>query len=373
MKKIQERMFVELYNAGKSGFELEDIFKISERTRQRYEHRLRNQGKLKYRKDFLSLKKHPSDENKKEFYKKSINLLKFLRDVAGKVSPYKVIKTPNKQKGDTLVIQLSDWHVGRTIKDEVGNIIYDEQIFRNRIDKFIVELLQLLDNNVRKGTKIKDAVIISTGDICDGAGIFAQQESMQELSPPFQVMSACSVIQKLILSLLERKLSVNFYGVKGNHGEIRIGGKSRDSNANWDLMLYLILNMWKVDSNKKNLNIIYSELDYLNFVIQGWKYHTRHIAPKQSETSAGKAKFLGWARKHDFDALVYGHYHHFGVFDRSNITIFRGGSLTGTDDFAETLAEESAPIQLLWGVSHKRPLTFFYPVDLGEREVKRNE
>jgi len=41
--------------------------------------------------------------------------------------------------------------------------------------------------------------------------------------------------------------------------------------------------------------------------------------------------------------------------------------LPGTDDFAETLAEESTPVQLLWGVSHKRPLTFFYPVDLGEK------
>ena len=367
MKNIQEKVFIELYNTGKSDYELAKIFGIGERTVGSYANHLRKEGKLKYRKDFLSLKEQPSDDSKKEFYRKSIDLLKFLRDEAEKLSPYEV-KVSKKQKGDTLVIQLSDWHVGRTVKDELGNIIYDEQIFKNRIDKFITELLELVDNYVRKGTLIKDAVIISTGDICDGAGIFAQQESMQELSPPFQVMSACSVIQRLILSLLERRLSVNFYGVKGNHGEIRIGGKSRDPNANWDLMCYLILNLWaKNILKKKNLSIVYSELDYLNFIIQGWKYHARHIAPKQSDTASGKAKFLGWARKHNFDALVYGHYHHFGVFDRSNITIFRGGSLTGTDDFAETLAEESAPIQLLGGVNYKRPLTFFYPVDLGEK------
>ena len=136
-------------------------------------------------------------------------------------------------------------------------------------------------------------------------------------------------------------------------------------------MLYLILDFWAksvLKSNKVSIN--YSELDYLNLNIQGWKYHIRHIAPQQSETSAGKAKFLGWAKKHGFNALVYGHYHHWGVWDRSGITVFRGGSIPGVDEFAETLAEESDPTQLIWGCNQKRPLTFFYPVDLGRKGKK---
>lgn len=369
--KVNERMFIELYNAGKNSYELADIFKVSQRSVERYETRLRRQGKIKYRKDFLKPEPQKTTNDKKIFYENSIKVFNILREEVTKLTPYKIVKTSKKQKGDTLVIQLSDWHVGRIIKDEIGNIIYNEEIFKKRAGRLMDEMLRLVDNYIRKGTAIKDAVILSTGDIVDGAGIFATQEAMQELSPPFQVMSAVNTIQKLILSLLERKLSVYFYGVKGNHGEIRVNGKNTDPNANWDLMLYLILDYWNRTSLKnKNVDMLYSELDYLNFEIQGWKYHIRHIAPKQSETASGKAKFLGWAKKHNFDALVYGHYHHFGIFDRSGVTIFRGGSLTGSDEFAESLAEESAPTQLLWGVSQNRPLTFFYPVDLGKKQKK---
>lgn len=347
MAKIEEKIF-ELYN--------------------RYERKFRTKGKIRYRKEFLQTKKQYTQNQAIKFYDNAINTLEVLRQEALKVNSYKAIPSSKKQKGDTLVIQLSDWHVGRIVKDEIGNIIYDENIFKNRVEQLMEEMLKLVDKYIRKGTPIRDAVIISTGDIADGAGIFATQETMQELSPPFQVMSACKAIQSLILALLERNLSVYFYGVKGNHGEIRVNGKNRDPNANWDLMIYMILDFWNKTVIKNNkVKISYSELDYLNFEIQGWNYHARHIAPQQSETSAGKAKFLGWARKHNFDALVYGHYHHFGVFDRSNATIFRGGSLPGSDEFSETLAEESSPTQLLWGVNAKRPLTFLYTVDLGKK------
>jgi len=287
-----------------------------------------------------------------------------------KAHPYIVNHIKVEIKGDTLVIQFTDWHVGKIIIDEFGAEIYNAKIFKERIDKLLTEILTLLDQYITKGTPIKDVVIISTGDILDGMGIYASQETQSEMAPPFQVMLATNVIQSFILSLLQRKLIVSFFGVKGNHGEIRgDGGKSKDPNANWDLMLYLILDFWcRTALKDKRVQIRYSELDYMNFEIQGWRYHIRHIAPVQSESPAGKAKFLGWAKKHRIDALVYGHYHHWMMTDRSGITVFRGGSVCGPDDLAETMAEESEPIQLIWGVSKHRPLSFGYAIDLGERK-----
>ena len=212
------------------------------------------------------------------------------------------------KEGDTLIIQFTDWHVGKVVKDETSNEIYNEKVFKERIGILLNEILVLLDSYIRKGTPIRDVVIVSTGDILDGMGIYASQEVNSEMSPPFQVMLAAKIIQRFILSLIKRKLNVIFYGVKGNHGEIRgEGGKQKDPNANWDLMLYLILELWAVDAKFKNVKVNYSELNYLNFEVQGWRYHIRHIAPIQTETAAGKAKFLGWARKHKCDLVVYGH------------------------------------------------------------------
>lgn len=371
-KKEKKKIVVELFNAGKTTYEIGKVLNVSPRTVERYETELRRDKKIGYRKDFLSLKNNKGRSFKREYYDTYTNMIEQVRDELSKTEPYKLIKTSKKKDGDTLVVQLSDWHVGRIAKNEDGEVVYDLDIYKERVDRFSTELLKLVDKYITKGTPINDVVIISTGDICDGLGIFATQETVSELSPPFQVMQATKSIQNLILSFVERGLSVRFYGVKGNHGQIRFAGKQTDPNANWDLMVYLLLELWSKTIDKSNkIQIKYSELDYLNFMIRGWKYHARHIAPKQSETAAGKAKFLGWAKKHDFDCLAYGHLHHWGAWDRSKITIFRGGALTADeDDFAEMLAEESEVTQLAWGVNEKRPLTFLYPIDLGRKEKR---
>jgi len=276
------------------------------------------------------------------------------------------------KEGDTLCIDFSDWHLGRLVRDEEGKELYNEKIFEERINVLLNEILTLLDDYISKGTPIKDVVIISTGDILDGMGIFASQETVSEMSPPLQVMKATEVIKNFIVALLNRKLNVNFYGTKGNHGEIRgESGKQKDPEANWDLMLYLILDFWaKTILKNEKVKIHYSELDYLNFEIQGWKYHIRHLAPRDADTPSGKAKFLGWAKKHGCQVIVSGHWHHYLITDRSGITVIRGGSVSGIDDLAERMAEESEPIQLIWGCSKNRPVSFMYAIDLGERKRK---
>lgn len=311
-------------------------------------------------------------DQSKLFIEKNKNLIYDLKEQLKIVTPLKETKNNYIREGDSLIVHFADWHIGKVVKDEEGKELYNVEVFKTRINVLLQEILRLLDAYIRKGTPIKEVVIISTGDILDGMGIYSTQEIQSELSPPFQVMLGVEVIQKFILSILKRKLSITFYGVKGNHGEIRgERGKQKDPNANWDLQLYLILDFWVRNNLKtKKVKVHYSELDYLNFEVQGWKYHIRHIAPQQSETSAGKAKFLGWARKHNCDALVYGHYHHWNIGDRSGVTVFKGGSIVGVDELAEKMAEESEPIQLIWGVSKHRPLTFSYPVDLGERKKK---
>ena len=293
-----------------------------------------NSPGYKYKKS--ELQQRDTQENKmlskKDIENRAIGLNSYLKEELSKATSYHTLKTIHSSKGDTLVIHLTDWHVGKEIKNELNEIIYNEAIFKFRIDILLQEILRLLDNHIKGGTPIKDAVIISTGDLVDGSGIFATQQFQSELSPPFQVMTVVNTLQSFILSLLERKLNVYLKCVKGNHGEVREGGKNIDPLANWDLMVYLILEYWIRNLKNKHLSIVYSELDYLNFKIQDWNYHIRHIAPVQPETAAGKAKFLGWKDTHHFDALVFGHFHHWAIFEKSGVPIFRGGSLTGADE-----------------------------------------
>jgi len=294
-------------------------------------------------------------------------IIQSLKDELANIEPYKAsIQSKVDVKGDTLVIQLSDFHAGKIVTDQEGSIIYDENIFRKRINILCEQILKLLDNNISKGVPIKDVVILSTGDQANGENIYATQAYEQELAPPKQTMLVVDVITKLIISLLNRKLNVTFYGVRGNHGRT---GKDTDVTSNWDLQIYLILDFWaKLVLKNPKLQIKFAETEHMVLNIRGHNYLIRHLAPEQCDSPAGRAKINEWARRHKAEAVVYGHWHHFGLNDVDGVRVFRGGSIVGGDSLSENMGKHSSPIQLIWGVNEARVSTFFYAVDLGEKK-----
>ena len=131
----------------------------------------------------------------------------------------------------------------------------------------------------------------------------------------------------------------------------------------------MIIDFWsKFVLKNPNLSIKYAETDYLTCDIRGKKYMIRHMAPEQPDTPAGRVKFNEWARMYKADGIVYGHWHHFGLFDVDGVRVFRGGSTVGGDSLSESMAKHSEPIQLIWGVNEQRVSTFFYAVDLNKGE-----
>jgi predicted phosphodiesterase len=294
-------------------------------------------------------------------------IIQTLKDELADVRPYPAGKvTKAYMKGDTLVIQLSDLHAGKIVKNQDDEIIYDENIFRTRINVLCEQILKLLDHNISKGVPIKEVVILSTGDQANGENIYATQAYEQELAPPKQVMLVVDVITKLIVSLLNRGLPVTFYGVRGNHGRT---GKDTDVTSNWDLQIYLILDFWaRLVLKNPKLTIKFAETEQMVLDIRGHRYLIRHIAPEQCDAPAGRVKVNEWARRHQVEAIVYGHWHHFGFNDVDGIRVFRGGSIVGGDSLSESMAKHSEPIQLVWGVNDDRVSTFFYAVDLNEQK-----
>jgi predicted phosphodiesterase len=303
-----------------------------------------------------------NDVKQKDLYK---TFIASLREELSSVEAYKPAKVISTGKGDTLVIHLADLHAGKLVKDQEGKVIYNEEIFLHRIDALCEQILKLLDNHIKRGVPIVDAVILSTGDNANGEGIYATQAYEQELAPPHQVMLVVDVMRKLIISLLKRGLSVKFYGVKGNHGRL---SKEADPSDNWDLMIYMVLDFWAKNVLKDpKLQIKYSETDYLTCDIRGHRYMIRHIAPEQPDAPSGRVKFNEWARMYKAAGICYGHWHHFGLFDVDDVRVFRGGSIVGGDSLSESMAKHSEPIQCVWGVNEDRVSTFFYAVDLNEK------
>jgi predicted phosphodiesterase len=312
-------------------------------------------------------------ENKQEVAQKgkkgelSGTINDFLREELANVAPYTASTQSRIDiKGDTLVIHLTDHHAGKIVKDQEGIVIYNEEIYRARINRLCEQTLKLLDHNISKGVTIKDVVIASTGDLANGEGIYATQAYEQEATPPKQVMLVVDIITKLIVALLKRGLSIKFVGVRGNHGRT---GKDTDVASNWDLMIYMILDFWsRLILKNPKLEIKYTEAEQLRIEIRGHGYLLRHIAPENVDSPAGRVKINEWARQLKVEAIVYGHFHHAGINDCDDIRVFRGGSTVGGDSLSDSMAKHSEPIQLVWGVNEARVSTFNYLVDLGEKK-----
>ena len=321
----------------------------------------------------LYTEKHPEagQTKEKQLKQKDINriVVEALAEKLADVEPYKA-STQSKAdiKGDTLVIHITDLHAGKIVKNQEGEVIYNENIFRNRMNRLCEQTLKLLDNNISKGVPIRDVVILLTGDLANGEGIYLTQAYEQEIAPPAQVMLVVDVLTKLIVSLLKRNLPVRVYGTRGNHGRT---GKDTDIASNWDLMVYKILDFWaKLVLKNPKLEIKYTETEHMVFDIRGHRFMIRHIAPEQVDSPAGRVKINEWARQHNVEAICYGHYHHAGIFDCDNVRVMRGGSTVGGDSLSDSMAKHSEPIQLIFGVNPQRVTTFIYLVDLGESKKK---
>jgi predicted phosphodiesterase len=359
----EDRQLLNLVN--KEGLTTEEIARKMGRSYKSIQHRRANltRGNNTDTVELRSLTKKEKPLNSKQI---SQVLISTLKEELSELSSFPPIKSKTEIKGDTLVIHLTDLHAGKLVKNQEDAIIYNEEIFESRMNTLCEQILKLLDHNISKGVPITDVVILASGDLCNGEGIYATQAFEQEYAPPRQVMTVVEILRKLIVSLLKRKLSVTFYGIRGNHGRT---GKDTDVVSNWDIMVYMILDFWARTSLKNpKFQIKYAETEYIVFNIRGHGFLMRHIAPEQVDSPAGRVKINEWARQHNVEAVVYGHYHHAAVSDCDNVRVIRGGSTVGGDSLSDSMAKHSEPIQLIFGVNEKRVTTFIYFVDLNKNK-----
>jgi DNA-binding Lrp family transcriptional regulator len=393
--KIDNNLLVKFYNEKMTNCDIAEYFKCSETSIERRIRRLKKEGLIKNKKivpierrldidraeliKLLALYKSQSRVAKKlGVHQSTINKLcteyrildsKTLsvllnESLSNLTKNYKkeFEDKYNSHGGDeTLVIGLSDWHVGKVVINANKNILYDENVFKYRIEKLITAMLKLVDSHITKHVKLKEVYVLSCGDMANGEDIYPTQAYQQEFSPPVQVMTVVEYFTKLIDALLDRGLVVHFRGVKGNHGRL---GKDSDPASNWDLMIYMIMQHVQKIRNIKNLDIQFSNSDYYTFKIRKWNYLIRHQAYVQDETAAGRAKYLGWEKMHNADLVVSGHYHHLDLNERRIVV----GSPVGFDDLSERMATpEGEPSQLIWLCTDERKWTNAYPVDLKSR------
>lgn len=255
----------------------------------------------------------------------------------------------------SIVLMLSDHHIGKKVTNENHELVFNMQIAIDRIIS-IPELLldQLPIEDLKSADEI---VVLLIGDHVDGEDIFPHQNIHLESHVADQVLTVTKAHWNLLRSLRVMFPLVRVITARGNHG--RSGGSPE---SNWDNIFYQHLALLVDMENDPNLVIRNKYGEFSNFMVKEWRGHMRHKAPVQCDTAASRDKFAGWRDIHNYDFMCYGHWHHWGVHTYNGRPIFRNGSLSGGDDYSETFGSSDNPNQVVFGVTPDKIGTFITPL-----------
>lgn len=276
-----------------------------------------------------------------------------------KRNPYVPNPRPKRGRDESLVIMLSDNHLGKLIKDQKGKVVFDLNTAQKRIYQVLERANYLIDNYLG-ASRFDEIVVIMGGDMMDNESIYDSQAHHIEFSVSDQFHAALNVYDEFLDELSKRKLPMRVVCCDGNHGRVSY---SADEKTNWDHILYLALEALARKA-KKNISFEISDLDFIVTDIKGQIGYIRHILPQSTQQGSAHKKFGGWHTMYNFDFACGGHYHTLKLDSYHGRPIFYNGSLCGVDDYAERLGLYDPPAQWIWGVSEKRPRTFSYAIDL---------
>lgn len=258
----------------------------------------------------------------------------------------------------SLVLLMSDWHVGKIVLDEFNKEIYNIDIGLQRITETPKRLVESIPPCYRDANEL---VVLLLGDHVDGESIYPGQDVSIEDHVANQVLKTTKATWNMLQEFCGLFPIVRVITTRGNHGRTGLSPE-----ANWDNMLYQHLELLVDMKADPNLTIKNRYGEWNTVDIKGWKGLIRHKAPVQADTAAGRNKFGGWHNYHGYDFMGYGHFHHWGVFTYNSSIILRNGSLPGGDDYAESFGSYDDPTQLVFGVTPNRVVSFVTPIKYGE-------
>lgn len=264
---------------------------------------------------------------------------------------------------ESLVVMISDTHIGKHVVDENGNSIYNIEIALQRLYQ-IGEGIKRVISHAKCGTNINEIVVTLIGDILDGSDIYKTQAHHQDAHLAIQLKAATQSLWGLIVELsnIEGIEKVRVATVRGNHGR---ASDSSHEDSNYDNLLYDNLQFCSVLHGDSKISV---ETQYAAFhvvPVKGHRILLRHEAPLTCDTSAARAKLGGWCEMHGpLSAILSGHYHHVQVSTYAGKYIMRNGSVVGPDNLSERMGVSSEIEQICFGVSQKRLPTFIYPITL---------
>lgn len=264
---------------------------------------------------------------------------------------------------ESIVLLLSDLHIGKLTVGPDGETTYDTEIAISRVRQLTQSVKRVI-SFAQKSTTIDEIVIAICGDALDGDQIYRTHAYNLDDHVAGQLKAATKSLWELVVELanIEGIKKVRVATVRGNHGRL---GMDAHVDSNADNLLYDNLQFAATLHGDPRITVTTKYSSYHVIEVRGHRMLLTHEAPLTCDTPSARAKLMGWIDLYDVDCILSGHWHHEQIATIADRYIFRNGSLPGSgDDLSHRMGVKSSPCQLLFGVSKHRLPTFIYPVTL---------
>jgi len=284
------------------------------------------------------------------------------------IAPHKTNGTP-----EHAVLLMSDAHVGlHFTKEETGGLNeYSLGIFQERarnLCKSVIDIVELHS----KMYPIPELHVLCLGDMVQGSNLGG------EWGPAYirehvvdQVKYSADSISSCLATWSRMFKKVHFHGIIGNHGRAGINKSSDNFAANFDNIVYTIVEgrmalhpnvfvhnerSWWGRKDINGADFVYTHGDYF----KGSNLANLSRAEKGIQALIGSKKDGKL-----FDVLCIGHFHTFAEQETSQGQVIVNGSFIGGDIHSMShLALTSRPTQTIMGVHPKNGVTWTYHLDM---------
>ena len=269
-----------------------------------------------------------------------------------KIKPFRIVKIARDE--EDIGIVLADHHVGRETST------YNPVIYKARMDYLLDSVMTII--NLHR--PIRNAYIFALGDMVHGESIYKGGHIEEcKVGAYGQIHEhAVPALSEFLVSLSQGVTSIEWYGVRGNHGQY---DRTAVPRTNWDNFLYKELETTL--KNQKNIKIIVSTDFYQLATIRGFRFFLIH--GDQVKANQGVPLFALRRKYQEYYAYVGGFHYayngHFHVGGKDHINSIADYTMcpplvTGDEWALEVIGRASSPVQLAFGIHPHYGRTFEY-------------
>jgi len=367
---FDEDTFIRLYNEGKSPDELSLLFRVSRRTIERWEHHLRLQGKIGYRRELATkTNRHSYKEvvqEVKQYLQYSKQFWEKYNDIYKKVTLKSVWKR-EKQVEDQVLL-LSDLHTGMINRAPItGEITYNQEIEEKEL-RTLLQGIYRFANLYKPSYNIETFYIFSLGDLITNDRIYEGQKTEITFGVGKQIELTFAYISDFIRKLLEIYPRVVYINEYGNHGRSSSQIIVEDCTNNFEYLLGLLIKE-RFEQNPRVEVILPDDYMY-TYKIRNHKYlltHGNYIRGATLNTIEKAVKEMALLVENEYyDVITIGHFHsNYELPISPTTTLLVNGCFIYKDKYAyEKLRKHSQAKQYLFNVSKKSPIHNVQKIDL---------